>query len=108
MILNEFLDFNLTAKIVAKSDKRALGLVMAKCKTIGDVSYDVLKKLFDSLVSPIIEYGAAIWVIQVIHISMLFNCGLVAFFLVLVDILATQPSWVPWVGFQFITHNEKL
>jgi hypothetical protein len=108
LILNEFLDFNLTAKIVAKSDNRALGLVMAKCKTIGDVSYDVLKKLFDFLVSPIIEYGAAIWVIQVIHISMLFNCGLVAFFLVQVDILTTQVSWAPWVGFQFITHNEKL
>ena len=77
LILNGFLDFNLTDKIAAKSDNRAaLGLVMVKCKTIGDVSYDVLKKLFDSLVSPIIEYGAAIWVIQVIHISMLFNCGL--------------------------------
>jgi hypothetical protein len=34
---------------------------MAKCKTIGGVSYDVFKKLFDSLVSPIIEYGATIW-----------------------------------------------
>jgi hypothetical protein len=40
---------------------RALGLVMAKCKTIGGVSYDVYKKLFDSLVSLIIEYAAAIW-----------------------------------------------
>ena len=46
LILNEFLDFNfnLTAKIVAKSDNRALGLVMAKCKTIGGVSCDVYKK----------------------------------------------------------------
>lgn len=103
--LNEFLDYNLTAKIVAKSANRALGLVMAKCKTIGGVSYDVFKKLFDSLVSPIIEYGA---VIKVIHILMLFNCGLVAFFLVLVDILPTQPSWVTWVGSQFTTHNGKL
>jgi hypothetical protein len=33
---------------------------MAKCETIGGVSYDVLKKLIDSLVTPIIEYGAAI------------------------------------------------
>jgi hypothetical protein len=48
LILSEFLDFNLTAKIVAKSANRALGLVMAKCKTIGGVSYDVYKKLFDS------------------------------------------------------------
>jgi len=61
LILNEFLDLNLTAKIVAKYANRSLGLVMAKCKTIGGVSYDVYKKLFDSLVSPIIEYGAAIW-----------------------------------------------
>ena len=59
-ILNEFLDFNLTTKIVTKSVNKALGLVMAKCKTIDGVSYDVFKKLFDSLVSPIIEYGATI------------------------------------------------
>ena len=59
-ILNEFLDFNLTGKIIAKSANRALGLVMAKCETIGGVSYDVFKKLIDSLVTPIIEYGAAI------------------------------------------------
>jgi hypothetical protein len=107
-ILNEFLDFSLTAKIVAKSANRVLGLVMEKCETIGGVSYNVLKKPIDSLVTPIIEYGAAIWVIKVIHILMLFNCGLVAFFLVLVDILTTQPSWMTWVGFQFITHNGKL
>ena len=56
IILNEFLDFNLTAKIVATSANKALGLVMAKCKPIGGVSYDVFKKVFDSLVSPIIEY----------------------------------------------------
>jgi hypothetical protein len=61
LILNEFLDFNLTAKIVAKSANMASGLVMVKCKTTGGVSYDVYKKLFDSLVSPTIEYGAAIW-----------------------------------------------
>jgi hypothetical protein len=47
LILNEFLDFNLTAKIVAKSANRAVGLVMAKCQTIGGVSYDVFKKLLD-------------------------------------------------------------
>jgi hypothetical protein len=47
LILNEFLDFNLTAKIVAKSANTAVGLVMAKCQTIGGVSYDVFKKLLD-------------------------------------------------------------
>ena len=102
IILNEFLDFNLTAKIVATSANKALGLVMAKCKPIGGVSYDVFKKVFDSLVSPIIEYGAAIWGYKSYSYS---NAIQMPFFLVLVDILPTQVSWVPWVGFQFITHN---
>jgi hypothetical protein len=48
-------------KIILKNNDRrqshALGLVMEKCETIGGVSYDVLKKLIDSLVTPIIEYG---------------------------------------------------
>ena len=38
-----------------------LGIVMAKCKTFGGVSFDVLKKLYDLLVGPIMEYGAVIW-----------------------------------------------
>ena len=33
---------------------------MEKCETIGGVSYNVLKKPIDSLVTPIIEYAAAI------------------------------------------------
>ena len=37
----------------------------------------MFKKLF-SLVSPIKEYGAAIWVTKAIHILMLLNYGLVA------------------------------
>lgn len=61
LVLNEFLDYNVTAKAAAASASRALGLVIAKCKFLGGVSYDVFTKLFDSLVSPIIEYGAGIW-----------------------------------------------
>jgi hypothetical protein len=34
LILSEFLDFNLTAKIVAKSSNRALGLVMANARQL--------------------------------------------------------------------------
>ena len=32
LVLNEFLDYNITAKSVALSANRALGLVIAKCK----------------------------------------------------------------------------
>lgn len=61
LVLNEFLDYNVTAKSVALSANRALGLVIAKCKILGGVSYGVFTKLYDSMVSSIIEYGAGIW-----------------------------------------------
>ena len=40
----------------------------------------------------VLQYGLT----NVIHILMLFNCGRVAFSLVLVDILPTQQAWVTW------------
>ena len=40
--LTEFLDFDVTAKIIAQSASRALGLLIAKYKTMGGMPYDVL------------------------------------------------------------------
>ena len=59
--LNEYLDYNVTAKCVSQSASRALGLLIAKYKCIGGMSYDVFSKLYDTLVWPVISYGAAIW-----------------------------------------------
>lgn len=59
--LTEFLDFDVTAKIIAQSASRALGLLIAKYKNMGGMPYEVFTKLFDSMVWPIISYGAAIW-----------------------------------------------
>ena len=61
LAMNEFLDFNVTAKIVSQSASRALGLLIAKFKALGGMLYDVFTKLYDSLVWPVIAYGAAIW-----------------------------------------------
>ena len=61
LVLTEYLDFNVTAKVVAQSASRALGLVIAKCKLAGGVPYSVFTKLYDSVVWPVISYGAAIW-----------------------------------------------
>ena len=104
LILNEFLDFILTAKIVAMSANRALGLVMTKCKTIGGVSYDVHKKLFESYYK--------IWCCNMelnsyscINAIQLWACR---FFLGVGRYTPTQPSWVTWAGPQFITHNGRL
>lgn len=61
LVLNEFLNFNETAKAVAKSASRSLGLLISKCKANGGFEHSVFTKLFDSLVMSVIEYGAAIW-----------------------------------------------
>lgn len=61
IVLTEHLDFNVTARTIAQSASRALGLVIAKCKLIGGVPFNVFTKLYDSLVWPVISYGAAVW-----------------------------------------------
>ena len=59
--LTDFFYFDVTAKIVAQSASRALGLLIAKYNTMGGMPCDVFTKLYDSIVWPIISYGAAIW-----------------------------------------------
>ena len=61
LLLTEYLDFDLTAKYVAQSASRALGLLISKCKLAGGFPYNVFTKLYDSVVSPVINYGACIW-----------------------------------------------
>ena len=61
LVLNEYLDYNVTAKVVAQSAGRALGLIISKCKSVGGVPYDAFTKLYDSMVWPVINYGAPIW-----------------------------------------------
>ena len=59
--LNEFLDFTITAKTVAQSAGRALGLLIAKYKCIGGMTYDIFCKLYDTLVWPMISCGGSIF-----------------------------------------------
>ena len=47
--------------MVAQSASRALGLLIAKCKSLGGMPFNVVTKLYDALVWPVIAYGAAIW-----------------------------------------------
>jgi len=61
LLLDEFLDFNLTAKAVAQSAGRALGLLIAKFKAYGGMPYKVFAKLYDIIIWPIIAYGASVW-----------------------------------------------
>ena len=60
-LLTEHLDFLSIAKSVAQSVSRALGLLVAKYKSIGGMPYEVYTKLYDTYLQPVISYGAAIW-----------------------------------------------
>ncbi len=61
LIFTEFLDMIVMSKAVALSATRALGLIIAKCKTHVGVPHKVFSQLYDAMVQPIIDYGAAVW-----------------------------------------------
>ena len=57
---NEHLELQYTASQVAASAQRSLGLLIANSKC-NDFSFDCFTKLYNSLVQPIIDYGASVW-----------------------------------------------
>ena len=61
IVLDEFLDYNVTAKVIAQSASRALELLIAKGKCLGRLPSQVFTKLYESVVWPAIAYGAAVW-----------------------------------------------
>ena len=61
VVLSEHLDYDIVTKAVAQSASRALGLLIAKCRTMGGVPYDVFTKLYDSVVWPVVNYSAQVW-----------------------------------------------
>lgn len=61
LIINEFLDYNVSVKHIANQAGRALGSIIAKSKSLGGLPFQCFHKLYDSLVLPILTYGAAIW-----------------------------------------------
>ena len=60
LIIDEFLDYNVTVKHISKHASRALGSIIAKSKSLGGLPFKCFSKLYDSLVLPILTYGAAI------------------------------------------------
>ena len=60
VILNEFLDYSVTAKFLADSGNRALGALINKYKHLNGLGYYSYTKLFQSGVCPILDYGSGI------------------------------------------------
>jgi hypothetical protein len=59
--LNEHLNFTVTADILAGAGGRALGSIISKFSTFRNIGYITFTKLFQTSVSPVIEYAAEIW-----------------------------------------------
>ena len=61
IVMNTFLNFNVTAKIVAQSASRAFGALRHKVKINGGMPAITYKeKLYEGLAQPVIDYGSAI------------------------------------------------
>ena len=58
---SEDLDLSFMAEQVAASAHRALGLLIAKSKTIGGLPHACFKKLYEASVQSILDYGASVW-----------------------------------------------
>lgn len=73
LVLTEHLNYNITAKFVSQAASRALGVLIAKFKVLGGMPHHVYKKLYDSMVWPVIAYGVAI--LGTIKILLYRSCG---------------------------------
>ncbi len=61
LYFNKYLDVEQIVKSIAKAAHRSLGLLIAKHNALGGMKHQVFTKLYDGLVSPVIEYAASIW-----------------------------------------------
>ncbi len=61
LVLNEILDFNITAQVLSDAANRALGSIINQYKAINGLGYYTYTKLFQSGVCPILDYGSEIW-----------------------------------------------
>ena len=61
LILNEFQDYNVTAKVLADAANRALGAIINKYLSNNGLGYYTYTRLFNSGVCPILDYCSEVW-----------------------------------------------
>ena len=61
LVLDEHLDFNVTTSVLAGSAGRALGAVSTKFNQLKGMGFNSYAKLYNTGVTPILDYGAGIW-----------------------------------------------
>jgi hypothetical protein len=61
IVLNEHFDFNVTSSVLAGAVGRALGTVISKFRSLKNVGFNTLDKMYHSSVVPIIDYASGVW-----------------------------------------------
>ena len=61
LVLNEFLDFSITAALLAGSAGRALGAIYSKYRHTNGLGYKSYTKMYHSGVTPILDYCSGVW-----------------------------------------------
>ncbi len=59
--LDQYLTFAKATTVLGNASGRALGSMINKYKSMGEMGYGTYTKLFESLVCPVMDYSAAIW-----------------------------------------------
>ena len=61
IILDEFMKFDDVADTLAGAGGRALGSIISKFRTFKNIGFNTFSKMFDTSVSPILEYCSGVW-----------------------------------------------
>ncbi|MEW8548427.1 MAG: hypothetical protein AB2693_33410 [Candidatus Thiodiazotropha sp.] len=61
LVLEEHMNYDVTAKAVAKAASHALGLVISKSKSAGGLPYSKISQNYMIQLCGLISYGASIW-----------------------------------------------
>ena len=61
IVLDEMLDYSVTANVLADSGGRALGSLYTKFRNNKGFGYTTYTKMFDSCVSPMLDYCSGVW-----------------------------------------------
>ena len=60
--MDEYLKFDQCTTTLSNASSRALDAIISKFKSLKGVGYNTFKHLYDSGVTPILEYGSGVWV----------------------------------------------
>ena len=61
VILNEHMDFNITATSLSGAASRAVGMLRYRLKSLKECRYNTFTKLYSSYICPILDYSSGVW-----------------------------------------------